>query len=106
MGPTPDPSAGASPIRDQRATPRGVLPRQLQMWLMVGLPVLILGVILITGRTTPPPRPVSPSPAADPSALPPDRIHAYHPHPPQHQTHPRPPMTQTPTPSPHAPPPP
>ena len=28
---------GAAPIHDQRSAPRGVVPRQIQMWLMIGL---------------------------------------------------------------------
>ena len=47
---------GAAPIHDQRSTPRGVLPRQLQMWLMIGLAVIILAIILFTGHAAPVPR--------------------------------------------------
>jgi len=64
-------------IRDRRVPPRGVLPRQLQTWVMVGLAVLILGIILITGRTAPAPRTASSPRSADPTVLPPDRIQAY-----------------------------
>jgi transposase InsO family protein len=70
-------SPGAQPIRDQRTTPRGVLPRQLQMWLMIGLAVLILGIILITGRTAPAPHAALAGKTSAPSALAPDRIEAY-----------------------------
>lgn len=69
--------AGAAPIHDQRATPRGVLPRSLQMWLMVGLAVIILGVILFTGRAAPLPRASAAMQTAEPSLMPPDRIQAY-----------------------------
>lgn len=68
--------SASAPIRDQRTAPRGVLPRQLQMWLMVGLAVLILLIILVTGHTEPPPS-ASAIRSADPSALAPDRIRAY-----------------------------
>jgi len=40
-------------IQDRRAKPRGVLPRQTQMWLMVGLAFVILVIIFFTGRPTP-----------------------------------------------------
>jgi type IV secretion system protein VirB10 len=73
---TPD-QTGPGPIRDQRTTPRGVLPRHLQTWLMVGLALTILGVILVTGRTSPAPR-TGPTPGSPtPRALTPDRIQAY-----------------------------
>lgn len=70
-------STPSSPIQDHRPKPRGVLPRQLQMWLMVGIAVVILLIILITGR----PQPVARTQAADrttAAALPAsDRIRAY-----------------------------
>jgi type IV secretion system protein VirB10 len=70
-------ASGAGPIRDQRTAPRGVLPRQWQTWLMVGLAVAILGIILVTGHTTPVPRTGPTSGAPTPIALAPDRIQAY-----------------------------
>jgi type IV secretion system protein VirB10 len=73
---TPPPS-GAEPIRDQRTTPRGVLPRHLQTWLMVGLALTILAVILVTGRTSPAPRTGPTAGSPTPRALTPDRIQAY-----------------------------
>lgn len=68
---------GAAPIHDQRSTPRGVLPRQLQMWLMVGLAVIILAIILFTGHSAPAPRASAAMRTAEPSLMPPDRIQAY-----------------------------
>src|SRR5450759_832045 len=68
---------GAAPIHDQRAAPRGVLPRQLQMWLMVGLAVLIVVIILFTGHAAPAPRASAALRTAEPSLMPPDRIQAY-----------------------------
>jgi type IV secretion system protein TrbI len=68
-------SPGA-PIHDQRSTPRGVLPRSLQMWLMIGLAVLILAIILFTGHPAPPPRAAAPR-TVEPSLLAPDRIQTY-----------------------------
>ncbi|MEO7888848.1 MAG: TrbI/VirB10 family protein [Vicinamibacterales bacterium] len=70
------PGAGPAPIRDQRRTPPGVLPRQLQMWLMIGLAVIILGIILVTGRTASSPRSIAVRPT-DPTLLAPERIQAY-----------------------------
>jgi type IV secretion system protein VirB10 len=68
---------GAAPIHDQRSTPRGVLPRQLQMWLMVGLAVIILAIILFTGHAAPAPRASAVMRTVEPSLMPPDRIQAY-----------------------------
>jgi type IV secretion system protein VirB10 len=68
---------GAAPMHDQRSTPRGVLPRQLQMWLMVGLAGLILAIILVTGHAAPAPRASAAMRTAEPSLMPPDRIQAY-----------------------------
>lgn len=71
------PPASGSSLHDHRPKPRGVLPRQLQMWLMIGIAAIILLVILITGRPQPPAQAaVGERPAA--SALPAaDRIRAY-----------------------------
>src|SRR5476649_2593307 len=68
---------GAATMHDQRAAPRGVLPRSLQMWLMVGLAVLILVIILFTGHAAPAPRASSATRTAEPSLMPADRIQAY-----------------------------
>jgi type IV secretion system protein TrbI len=73
---TPAPT-GPGPIRDERTTPRGVLPRQLQTWLMVGLALAILGIILVTGHTSPLPRTGPMSAPPTPLALSPDKIQAY-----------------------------
>ena len=61
-------------IRDRRTLLRGQLPRQAQIWIMLGLATLILVVILITGRPEPSPR-VAPSPApGQPTAVAPERV--------------------------------
>jgi type IV secretion system protein VirB10 len=61
-------------IRDRRLAPRGPLPRQAQMWIMLGLAGLILLVILITGRPEPTPR-VSTSATATPATtVQPERV--------------------------------
>jgi hypothetical protein len=33
---------GTAPVKDRRPTPQGVLPRRMQMWLMLGLAFGIL----------------------------------------------------------------
>lgn len=70
------PTSGSS-LQDHRPKPRGVLPRQLQMWLMIGIAAIILLVILITGRPQPAAQAaIGERPVA--SALPAaDRIRAY-----------------------------
>ena len=70
-------NASGSSLQDHRQKPRGVLPRQLQMWLMVGIAAVILLVILITGHPQPAARAAvadRTTPAAPPAA---DRIRAY-----------------------------
>lgn len=66
-----------SAIRDLRTKPRGVLPRHVQMWLMVGIAVIILAIILFAGRTQPLPRPQAGSRPAQPTLVPPDRVRSY-----------------------------
>ena len=68
---------GSAPIHDQRSAPRGVLPRQLQMWLMIGLAVIILVIIFVTGRPAPSARPSAATRTAEPSLMAPDRIQTY-----------------------------
>ena len=50
-------------IRDRRPVPHGPLPRQAQVWIMLGLAGLILLVILFTGRPEPTPRIATATPA-------------------------------------------
>ena len=45
------------PSVDRRPVPRGVLPRGVQTWLMVGLAVGMLLIMLVVGRPEPPARP-------------------------------------------------
>jgi len=70
-------TSGSAPIQDSRSAPRGVLPRQLQMWLMIGLAVIILVIILLTGHSAPAPRASAATRTAEPSLLAPDRIQLY-----------------------------
>jgi type IV secretory pathway VirB10-like protein len=54
---TPSPA----PLTDKRPTPRGVLPRRLQMWLMVALALGMLVIIALTGQSRPTPRTTAPA---------------------------------------------
>lgn len=60
-------------VTDHRMPPRGVLPRGTQTWLMVGLAVVILGIIVVTGRPAPTSRgsgrPTTPADAPSPDRL-------------------------------------
>jgi type IV secretion system protein TrbI len=48
---------GTAPVTDHRIAPRGVLPRGMQTWLMIGLALGILAIIVLTGQ----PEPASPN---------------------------------------------
>jgi len=76
--PRVDASSTPTPIiQDRRAKPRGVLPRQTQMWLMVGLAFVILVIIFFTGRPTPASRPSGTSRPTEPALAATDRIRTY-----------------------------
>ncbi len=49
-----EPPAQAPLVTDRRHTPRGVMPRHLQTWVMVGTAIVMMGILAITGRSTPP----------------------------------------------------
>jgi len=69
----PDPVPPA--VTDRRPVPRGVLPRGVQTWIMVGVAAGMLAIMLIVGRPDPPPRPAqAAAPAQTPSA---DRVRDY-----------------------------
>ena len=68
---------GTAPVTDRRPTPRGVLPRRMQMWLMVGLAFGILGIIMLTGQATPAERPVATSPPSQPLPLSAERMRDF-----------------------------
>jgi type IV secretory pathway VirB10-like protein len=71
-----DNAPGTSSVTDHRNAPRGVLPRNTQTWLMVGLAVGILGIIVFTGHPQPAPR-VAAATAAQAAAPNPDRLRDY-----------------------------
>jgi type IV secretion system protein TrbI len=63
-------------VLDRRVRPQGALPRHLQTWLMVGLAVIMLAIILVTGHPTAPKR--ADAPVGQPSsALNPERLRNY-----------------------------
>jgi type IV secretion system protein TrbI len=62
-------------VADHRPVPRGVLPRGVQTWVMVGVAVVMLAIMLIVGRPDAPARPtMATSSAQAPSA---DRVRDY-----------------------------
>jgi len=77
LDPPLEPTGPRAAIHDRRPALRGVLPRQAQTWIMVSLAVLILLVILITGRRTPEPI-VSLAPVvARPGTIQPAQVRSY-----------------------------
>jgi type IV secretory pathway VirB10-like protein len=83
MDPNPNPPVGGSPtsdrgaIRDQRVPPLGVLPRRVQMWFMLGVAVIVLAIIWLTGRPTPTAKPQSAVRPSTPSLVSPDHVRSY-----------------------------
>src|SRR5712692_3680770 len=73
MNDTPATSDSA-PVSDHRPVPRGVLPRGMQTWLMVGVAAGMIAIIFATGR---PEAPVRAVPAASAPAPNPDRLREY-----------------------------
>ncbi|MGA2124379.1 MAG: hypothetical protein ABSG58_08135, partial [Acidimicrobiales bacterium] len=67
--------AGTAPVSDHRPVPRGVLPRGLEMWLMVGVAVGMVGIIVFTGHSQPAPRVTAA--ATTLLGLNPDRLREY-----------------------------
>jgi type IV secretion system protein VirB10 len=70
-------STNGATVQDRRPKPPGVLPRQLQMWLMVGIAGVILLIILLTGHSQPAPRPDATNRQAQATLPASDRIRAY-----------------------------
>src|SRR5436309_2955618 len=62
-------------VTDHRPVPRGVLPRGMQTWLMVGVAIGMIAIIVVAGRPGPAARPASTSPTTSaPNA---DRVREY-----------------------------
>src|SRR3989442_4595355 len=68
-------AVGTTPVTDRRPTPRGVLPRGMQMWLMVGIAGGMLLIIFMAGR---PEQSARRAPAGPPVPTPsPERLRDY-----------------------------
>lgn len=70
-------SQRAATIHDRRPVPPGVLPRQLQMWLMVGIAVVILTIIMLTGRPPSGPDAEGVGEISPPTSIQPERVQRY-----------------------------
>lgn len=69
------PSTPVSTVTDRRPVPRGVLPRNVQTWLMAGLAVGMLAIMLLVGRPAPTTRQATTSSAEQaPNA---ERVRSY-----------------------------
>src|SRR3989442_1574053 len=68
-------AVGTTPVTDRRPTPRGVLPRGMQTWLMVGIAGVMLLIIFMAGR---PEQSARRAPAGPPVPTPsPERLRDY-----------------------------
>ena len=74
----PDPPLLSPPVLDRRPTPLGVLPRQLPRWLLLGITVVMVGIMALSGTPTRS-RSASTGPAATAIAVDPNqqRIEEY-----------------------------
>jgi type IV secretory pathway VirB10-like protein len=75
VAPKPSTTPAAAPaVTDRRTTPRGVLPRGVQTWLLAGLAAFMLLIMFVVG----PEAPARPAPAAAPAVAPSaDRVRDY-----------------------------
>src|SRR3974390_1115838 len=48
-GPTPDPTSAPPRIIDRRVWPVGVIPRHLQQWVLIGVAVVMVAVLALSG---------------------------------------------------------
>lgn len=67
-------TSDAVPVTDHRPVPRGVLPRGMQTWLMVGVAVGMIAIIFATGR---PDAPIRQAAATTSPAPNPERVRDY-----------------------------
>ena len=51
-------------VTDRRRTPAGVVPRHLQQWVLVGVALVMVGILALSGSPTKPRATAAPSPAA------------------------------------------
>jgi type IV secretory pathway VirB10-like protein len=72
-----EPTGVRAAIRDRRPIPHGVLPRHVQTWIMAGLALLIVAVILITGRPEPAPSVSTAPTVSQPGPIQPARVRSY-----------------------------
>jgi type IV secretory pathway VirB10-like protein len=77
MAETPPPSSGTAAVTDRRPVPRGVLPKGLQMWLMVGVAAGMVAIIVFTGHSQPTPRTTAAATSSPLPGLSPDRLRDY-----------------------------
>lgn len=63
------------PVVDQRPTPRGVLPRHVQTWVMAGIALVMVGIIVLTGRPDAVERTVTATTTPEPAN--PDRVRDF-----------------------------
>lgn len=73
----PESTVARGAIVDRRPSPLGGLPRHTQTWIMVGIALVILAVILLTGSPEPGPGRVSVPPGAQPATIAPERVRDY-----------------------------
>ena len=52
--PSPQQPAESGRITDRRTTPLGVMPRHLQMWVLLGIAVVMVGIMGLPGSPTKP----------------------------------------------------
>ena len=72
---TPQAPDSPATVTDNRPVPRGVLPRNVQTWVMAGIAVVMLAIMLLVGRSDPPVRTTgAPVAATAPSN---DRVRDY-----------------------------
>jgi hypothetical protein len=70
-------ASGTASVSDRRTAPRGVLPRGAQTWLLAAVALGILGIIVVTGRPEPSPRPTNTTSGQQSAAPSPDRLRDY-----------------------------
>src|SRR5688572_10281555 len=62
--PSSDGSASPGRVIDRRTIPLGVVPRHLQQWVLVGVALVMVGILVLSGSPTTPRPTAAPSPAA------------------------------------------